>query len=209
MLELIISGIGLGIVLSFVTGPVFFALIKTSIEKGFQAGVSLALGVVISDAVYVAVTLFGSSLLNFENKYRLPIGILGSAILFGIGLYYLLKKVKITYEPIPSSRKNAGYFLKGFFMCIFNPFILLYWISVTSGIYSLNGELKGEQIIPFFGTILITLFGMDTLKAYFAHRLRHKIREQTIQKVNRIAGILIITFALKLVYNLIFTETLI
>jgi len=209
MLELIISGIGLGIVLSFLTGPVFFALIKTSIEKGFQSGVALATGVLISDAVYVVVTLFGTSLLTFEAEYRLPIGILGSAVLLGIGSYYLFKKVKINNTCIPSSKKNAGYFLKGFFMCIFNPFILLYWISVTSGIYSLNGELTSQQIIPFFGSILITLFGMDVLKAYFAYKLRYKIKEKSIQRLNNIAGVIIIIFALKLIYNLIFTETLI
>jgi amino acid exporter len=106
MLELIISGIGLGIVLSFLTGPVFFALIKTSIEKGFHAGIALASGVVVSDAVYVAITLYGTSLLSFESQYRLPIGIVGSAVLLGIGSFYLFKKVKINNQSIPSSKSN-------------------------------------------------------------------------------------------------------
>lgn len=209
MLELIVSGIGLGIVLSFLTGPVFFALIKISIEKGFQSGVALASGVLVSDAIYVIITLFGTSLLSFEAEYRVPIGIVGSAVLLGIGSYYLFKKVKINFDCAPSTKKNAGYFLKGFFMCIFNPFILLYWISVTSGIYSLHGNLTSQQIIPFFGSILLTLFGMDVLKAYFANKLRYKIKEKSIQRLNNIAGVLIIIFALKLIYNLIFTETLI
>ncbi|MDA9555122.1 LysE family translocator [Pelobium sp.] len=209
MLELIVSGIGLGIVLSFLTGPVFFALIKTSIEKGFYAGVALASGVVISDFIYMGITLFGTSFLSFESTYRVPIGVVGSVILLSIGLYYLLKKVKITYEQEPSKIKHAGYFFKGFFMCIFNPFILLYWVSVTSGVYSLYGDLTSHQVIPFFGAILLTLFGMDTLKAYFAHKLRYRIKEKSIQNLNKIAGILIIVFALKLIYNLIFTHTLI
>ncbi|WP_216351112.1 LysE family transporter, partial [Mucilaginibacter polytrichastri] len=51
MIEAIFSGIGIGLILTFLTGPVFFALIKTSIEKGFQAGIALALGVVTSDVV--------------------------------------------------------------------------------------------------------------------------------------------------------------
>jgi amino acid exporter len=208
MLELIVSGIGLGIVLSFLTGPVFFALIKTSIEKGFYAGLALASGVVISDFIYMTITLFGTSFLSFESTYRIPIGIVGSIILLSIGLYYLLKKVKITYQDESSKIKHAGYFFKGFFMCIFNPFILLYWVSVTSGVYSIYGNLTSHQIIPFFGAILLTLFGMDTLKAYFAHKLRYKIKEKTIQNLNKIAGTLIIIFALKLIYNLIFTHAL-
>ena len=209
MLELIISGIGLGILLSFLTGPVFFALIKTSIEKGFMAGLALALGVLISDMIYVGITLYGTSLLSFESTYRIPIGIVGSVVLLSIGFYYLFKKIKINYDDIPSKAKHAGYFLKGFFMCIFNPFILLYWVSVTSGVYSLYGKLTAHEVLPFFGAILITLFGMDILKAYFSHKLRFKIKEKSIQNLNKIAGLLIIVFALKLIYNLIFAHSLV
>lgn len=115
MIESIITGIGLGFVLSFLTGPVFFALIKTSIEKGFYAGVSLAGGVLVSDVFYVSLSLYGSSFLALENQYRIQIGIAGSTILFSIGLYYLFKKVKVNYEQSTSRRHNTGYFLKGFF----------------------------------------------------------------------------------------------
>lgn len=206
MLGLIVSAIGSGIVLSFLTGPAFFALIKVSIEKGFKAGIALASGVVLSDAVYLVITLFGSSFFVLGNEYRVLIGIVGSLILLGIGLFYLLKKVKINYQDISCPTRKIGYFLQGFFMCIFNPFILLYWISVTSGIYTMRGELKSEHLILFFGTMLITLFGMDTLKAYFAYKLRHRITERSIQRLNHIAGIVIIIFAFRMIYTLIFNQ---
>lgn len=64
-------------------------------------------------------------------------------------------------------------------------------------------------MVPFFGAILLTLFGMDVLKAYFAYKLRYRITEKSIQRLNRIAGIIIIIFAFRLIYNLIFTHSLI
>jgi threonine/homoserine/homoserine lactone efflux protein len=67
MIEAIISGIGFGLVLTFITGPVFFALIKTSIEKGFHAGLSLALGVVMSDMVFVGAILYGSQYFDIST----------------------------------------------------------------------------------------------------------------------------------------------
>ncbi|MFA5245681.1 MAG: LysE family translocator [Pedobacter sp.] len=209
MLESIISGIGLGFVLSFLTGPVFFALIKTSIEKGFYAGVSLAGGVLISDIFYVSLTLYGSSFIALENQYRMQIGIAGSIVLFVIGVYYLFKKVKVNYEQSTSRRHNTGYFLKGFLMCIFNPAILLYWVSVTSGIISITGEIKPSEILPFFGSILVTQFSLDVLKAYYANKLRYKIKEKNIARLNRIAGVLILIFALRIIYNLLYGDTLI
>ncbi|WP_407431154.1 LysE family translocator [Arcticibacter sp.] len=203
MLETIISGIGLGIVLSFATGPVFFALLKTSIEKGFHAGISLAGGVLMSDIIYVALALYGSSFIQFENEYRYVIGLTGAAVMMGIGFFYLLKKVKINYDNITSTKRNTGYFFKGFLMCIFNPSLLIYWITVTSSIISVTGEIQAQQVFPFFGSILITQFSMDSVKAYYANKLRYKIKERTIVLLNRVAGSLIMIFALKLIYDLL------
>lgn len=208
-MEIIISGIGMGIVLSFLTGPVFFALIKTSIEKGFYSGMALAAGVVIADGIFVALSLYGSSYLNMESQYLQYIGYAGAAILLSIGIYYLFKKVSISYEAGTSRTKKLGYFLKGFAMCIFNPSLLLYWISVTSGVVSLAGGFNPRIIIPFFASILITQFGIDLLKAHYANKLRKKITEKTLMKLNRIAGGLIIIFALKLIYSLVVNHTLI
>src|ERR1700754_1442207 len=103
MIEAIISGIGFGLVLTFITGPVFFALIKTSIEKGFHAGISLALGVVCSDVVFVGAILFGSQYIDVSDHTKVIAGVVGSAILFALGLYYMFKKSEINYEnKIPS-----------------------------------------------------------------------------------------------------------
>lgn len=203
MLETIISGIGLGIVLSFATGPVFFALLKTSIEKGFHAGISLAGGVLLSDIIYVALALYGSSFIQFENEYRYVIGLTGAAVMMGIGFFYLFKKVKINYDNNTSTKRNTGYFFKGFLMCIFNPSLLIYWITVTSSIISVTGEIQAQQVFPFFGSILITQFSMDSVKAFYANKLRYKIKERTIVLLNRVAGSLIMIFALKLVYDLL------
>lgn len=204
MIELIISGIGFGIVLSFATGPVFFALIKTSIEKGFWAGASLAGGVLLSDIIYVAISIYGSSYINMESKYRVPIGILGSVILFSIGIYYLLKKIKINYDKTPTTRHYTGFFFKGFLMCIFNPGLLLYWVSVTSGIISVKGKLDAQETLPFFASILVTQFSMDLIKAYLSNKLRYMINQKTLHRLNLVAGGLMIIFALRLVYGLLF-----
>jgi amino acid exporter len=163
----------------------------------------------LSDVFYVGISLYGTSFIALENTYRLQIGIAGSTILFVIGLYYLFKKVKVNYEQTSSKRKNTGYFIKGFLMCIFNPAILLYWLSVTSSVISISGEIKSSEIIPFFGSILITQFSLDVLKAYYANKLRYRIKEKNIARLNRIAGVLILIFAARLIYNLLTGHSLI
>lgn len=209
MIETIIAGIGFGIVLSIIGGAVFFVLLKTSIEKGFHAGVAFAAGVLLSDIVFVALVIYGSSYLALENQYRLPIGITGSAILFSIGIYYLFKKPVINYEDKSSKRHNTGYFLKGFFMCIFNPAVLLYWISVAGGAISITGQFNSKKIIPLFASILITQFSLDVTKAYYANKLRYRIKAHMISKLNKVAGVLVILFAIRMILSLILGHSLI
>lgn len=203
MLESVLTGIGLGIVLSFVTGPVFFALIKTSIERGFLPGFFLACGVVTCDVIYAALSVYGSSLVVLEQKYRLPLGLTGAVVLTAIGLYYLIKKVSIDCDHTITKRHYYGYFFKGFLMCIFNPGILIYWATLTSGIVSVSGKLSPAAVVPMYVAILVTQLSTDAIKGYYASKFRYKIKERTLVRLNRIAGGLMLLFAASLVYELV------
>lgn len=213
MIEAIISGIGFGLVLTFLTGPVFFALIKTSIEKGFHAGVALALGVVCSDMVFVGAILFGSQYFDITAHDKTYAGIFGSTILFAIGIYYMFKKSEINYKnTIPTTLHRAGYFLKGFVMCIFNPTILFHWtivIGAASTVYHVGVPNRSVKIAIMFLTILIVQFGLDTTKAFYADKLRDRISVKFVHRLNEVAGIALIiaSFVLldKLVTHFVFS----
>ncbi|MFD0767167.1 LysE family translocator [Mucilaginibacter lutimaris] len=207
MIEAIISGIGFGLVLTFITGPVFFALIKTSIEKGFHAGLSLALGVVTSDMVFVGAILFGSQYFDITAHDKTIAGIVGSIILFTIGIYYIFKKADVNYNStIPKKINHAGYFLKGFVMCIFNPTVLLHWtvvIGVASTQFHAGIHNRMLKIAVMFLTILIIQFGLDAVKAFYANKLREKISPKFVHRLNEVAGIALIIASLVLIDRLV------
>jgi threonine/homoserine/homoserine lactone efflux protein len=210
MFEAVISGIGFGLVLTVLTGPVFFALIKTSIEKGFQAGAALALGVVTSDMVFVGAILFGSQYFDVSAQDKIHAGIVGSAILFLIGIYYIFKKAETNYTaktvPVPTRLHKLGYFLKGFFMCIFNPTILFHWtvvIGAASTVYHAGVPNRSLKIAIMFLTILIVQLGLDTLKAFYANKLRERISVKFVHRLNEVAGIALIIASLVLIDKLV------
>lgn len=207
MIEAVISGIGIGLILTFLTGPVFFALIKTSIERGFHAGLFMALGVVSSDIVFVGSILFGSQFFDVTEHTKTIAGEIGSVILFSIGVYYFFKKVNINYNNIaPTGLKRTGYFLKGFLMCIFNPTILFHWITVigtASTIYHQGVHHRSLKIAIMFLTVLIVQFGLDTTKAFYANKLRDKISAKLIHRLNEVAGVALIIGSLILLDKLV------
>ncbi|PAW94945.1 hypothetical protein CKK33_16150 [Mucilaginibacter sp. MD40] len=207
MIDAIISGIGFGLVLTFLTGPVFFALIKTSIDKGFHAGVALALGVVCSDMVFVGAILFGSQYFDVTAHDKTLAGIIGSIILFSIGIYYIFKKTDVNYKTaVPAKVNKAGYFFKGFLMCIFNPTILFHWtvvIGVASTAYHEGVPNRSLKIAVMFLTVLIVQFGLDTVKAFYANKLREKISPKLVHRLNEVAGVALIIAALVLLDRLV------
>jgi threonine/homoserine/homoserine lactone efflux protein len=203
MFEAILQGIGAGILFSFLTGPVFFSMIKTSIEKGFKAGFSLAVGVIFSDIIFITLTIFSAQFVDYKSEYFQYIGIVGGLFLFGIGLYYLFNKVKVSYDisEIAKVRKR-GYILKGFLMCLLSPTTLMFWIMV-GGIISVQLHYTMAEKIVFFIIAMATQLSVDGIKTYYAAKLRYRIKEKTIQNLNRIAGAVIIIFAIRLFLEVI------
>src|SRR5690606_15357323 len=138
-----------------------------------------AAGILLSDILYVGLSIFGSSFFSVDQQYLTSLGIAGSIVLLSIGLYYLCNKVRITKEYGCAKRHHTGYMLKGFLMCVLDPALLLYWVSITGGFLSVSGgRFLPGTIIPFFASILITQFGIDCLKAYYADKLSYRIEEK-------------------------------
>ncbi|MDO7742455.1 MAG: LysE family transporter [Pedobacter sp.] len=198
MIEAILQGIGAGILFSFLTGPVFFSMIKTSIEKGFKAGFSLAIGVILSDIIFISLTIFSSQFVDYNSTYNIYIGIIGGLFLLGIGLYYLINKVKVNYETSEIIKvRKRGYIIKGFLMCLLSPTTLMFWIMV-GGIVSGQLHYEMAEKVVFFIVAMATQLFVDFLKTFYAAKLRYKIKEKNIRVLNRIAGCVIIIFAIRL-----------
>lgn len=198
MFEAILQGIGAGILFSFLTGPVFFSMIKTSIEKGFKAGFSLAIGVILSDIIFISLTIFSSQFVDYKSEYFEYIGIVGGLFLLGVGLYYLFNTVKVNYDIGEIAKvKKRGYVLKGFLMCLLSPTTLMFWVMV-GGIISVQLHYNMAEKIVFFIIAMTTQLTVDGFKTYYAAKLRYRIKEKTIQNLNRIAGAVILIFAIRL-----------
>lgn len=201
MFEAILLGMGAGLISSFLTGPVFFAMIKTSIEKGFKAGFSLAVGVIISDIILIGLVLFGSQFFDYKESFDKYVGIIGGIFLFAVGIYYLFSTVSINYENNTLIKiSKRGYLLKGFLMCILTPSTLMFWIIVSSIISVKLNNMLNEKLLCFI-IAMATQLTIDGLKSYYSSKLRYRIKEETLKKLNKVAGIIILLFAAWLMYK--------
>ena len=206
MIEDIITGIPLGIFLSFLVGPVFFVLLETSAVKGFRAAMVFDFGVVLADILFIAIAYFSSYRLIQTIKNDPAIFIFGGIMMltYGIISFIKLKKVSKKTEEIPVDeliKKNyLGLFFKGFFLNFINVGVLLFWFMILITIGP-KLELENSRMITFFSTVLLTYLVVDIGKVLLAKQLRSKMTPTNILKIKKLISILLVIFGLTLMFQ--------
>ena len=200
-MEIVFNGFKLGIVLSFLIGPVFFTIIQTSIERGFRNGVFVAMGVSLSDILYVAICYYGLFQFLNEPRFRTNMAYVGGVILVLFGLYHLLIKSRRAIEVAVKAAAEVNpfkYFVKGFVINGITPMVLIFWIGTISIATIDFGYTKGYELFWFFSALLSTVLATDVLKAFLADKLRALITPRFLMITNIVLGICLIAFGVRL-----------
>lgn len=208
-MNMLFDGIKIGLILSFMIGPIFFALVQTSVEEGFRAGSMVALGIWMSDFLFVLAVYFGVSYLaDIVNtqSFTLILGIGGSILLAGFGLASLLTIPKgLLNNTVPDYKRSSSYpslFVKGFLINTINPFTVFFWTSLMGTVVIKDG-FDGNQASIFFGGVLGTIILTDLLKVILAKRIRYSLRPVHLLWLRRISGAALIVFGVVLLVRVL------
>ena len=195
MEEAIVQGILLGLLLSVLIGPVFFLLIRTSIEKGVKAALVLDIGVLAGDAFYIWVGYIGLAEIFKDPTFSKPVGVIGAFILITVGALPLLRGKSQKKEIELKLKKDNLLFLilKGFLLNITNPFVIFFWIaSIGYAVTTFNNDIK--LIALYFFSCIFAYMVVDLIKIYLAVLIKSRLTTKKIELVNSIAslGVLIL-----------------
>lgn len=197
MLTAIASGILLGIVISFMIGPVFFGLIQTSIRQGLGRAMIYEIGTVVSDISVIVLCYLGLAAIFQEDKYRYTIAIIGAIILFIFGLYpFIIKKKGRAegVEEIQTKSSAVSLITKSFLLNTINPSVILFWI-LQVGLAVSNFHGKKSIILSHFIAVISTMILFDFLKAFGANKIKKYLKPRTFELIAKIEGILLIIFS--------------
>lgn len=194
---------GLGMVLFL--GPVFFTLIQSTLNQGYLAGFMVVAGIFISDIVCVVLCYWGANTFFKDATTDFWISILGSLILFSIGIKYVVSPSvsdDINMSKAPPSRKFTAIssFTKGFLVNFVNPFVFAVWLAVIG--YAQNNYTEKTSVIYFLAAALLSLLITDSLKVVLAQKIKPFIKEKTLLKVYRGIGLIMVFFGFRILYHL-------
>ena len=204
MLDPIWKGLITGLLFTLTFGTVFFSLIQTSIKRGHAKALFIAVGVLCSDAFYIAVSLLGTTFIADEmHKYDMHIRIIGFSFLAFLGIRSIIKKEKDhTDDAAPTERKDVLYILKGIMLNSINPMVLISWMGVTTYVKS-TSLFNTNQTLFYFTIVLSTMFATMFGIVYSAGKLRKVLSAQNLHRLNVFSGGIFIVFSLVIIYPVI------
>lgn len=198
MIEDVQAAIPLGFLLSFMVGPVFFVLLETSATKGFRAGLSFNIGVILADVLFLFLAYFSSFQL-LENLSNQPgLYVFGGMILLVYGVVLFLKKDAKKEKVKASKGTYLGLMVKGFLLNFINIGVLVFWLGVLI-VVGPSLDNSPNRIIVFFGSMLATYFITDLFKILLAKQLKKKLTPQRIAYIKKGLGLVLVICGLVLI----------
>ena len=196
MLELILSAIGLGFMLSLVfIGPIFFLLIETSFCRGHRHALALDLGVITADILCIIAAYFASAdLVELIDKhpgfYRIT-----ALIILVYGIFMMLTKTQmhVANEKKIISQNYFKTFVNGFLFNILNVGVILFWLVTVISVRNEYPDL--QNFLLYISLVIATYLSIDLLKILLAKQFHYKLTQNLANKIRKTVGIILIIFS--------------
>jgi len=202
MTEAILLGLATGMVMSVMLGTVFFALVQTSIDRGFKSGISISLGVILSDAILITAAYFNSELIPKGSITEDIVRVCGAIFLVIYGIKNVRNKSHISY-PVTRAGRIFYFMRSGFLLNLLNPGNFIGWVVVTTNITQV-ARYSPHECFTFYIAAISAIFGMEILISLGAAQLKRFFSDRILNGINYGVGVLFIAFSVVLIYPVIF-----
>lgn len=196
MLELILSAVGLGFMLSLVfIGPIFFLLIETSFSRGPKHAIALDVGVISADILCIVAAYYTSAdLVTLIDKhpgfYRIT-----ALIIFVYGIFMMVSKTKmhIRGEEKLINQNYIKTFANGFLLNLLNVGVILFWLVTVISVR--NQYPSQSDFILYLVIVILTYLAIDLFKIFLAKQFHNKLTQNVANKIRKIVGVVLILFS--------------
>ncbi len=200
MIEALFYGTLTGIALCLTFGTVFFSLIQNSVDNGFRTGVKIALGVFVSDIIFVFCAIFGTTFLPDISNFQHWIAAGGIVFLLILGVNNFINGQPNIAYPKTRFGNLLYYFTTGFLLNALNPVNFITWVTIATYIRS-NLHYHMGQVTVFFTASVIAVFLVECAIAFYANKLKRFFTPKVVLIFNRVTGIVFILIAGQIAYT--------
>lgn len=173
-------------------GPGVFAILARALVHGSRSCIMLALGMTISDIVYLIAACFGLAVIanNWSEVFTL-IRIVGAIYLVYLGwkMWNAPLDLSAVNQKAETSKKDKALgFLQGFLISASNPKVILFYIAFLPTFMDLTILDNSDIALAALLTLIGLMLGL-MLIAVFASKARNWFKSETaVKRLNRSAG---------------------
>lgn len=195
--QLTAYGATVGVILAAPIGPINIEIVRRGIRDGFVHGWTMGLGALTADTIYALLIVSGFARFADNEQLRIVLFLAGAAMMAYIGY----GSIKAALNPtnmedsgikIPRSRS----YIAGFILAAFNPFGIVYWLTVGAGLAADAVNRFGEGGAPILVIgVMIGIFLWVTSISAVAQVSRRFVTGPAMSWITGISGVLLFGFA--------------
>lgn len=196
-MSIFLSYIVLGLSLAAPIGPVNAAQLDKGIKNGFLHAWLVGLGATVADAIYMLLVFVGVVQLLDLPFIQTALWLFGFIVLVYTGFESILGVRDVTtsgYE-IRSKSSYRKSFLSGFFISLFNPLTIVFWLGIFGSILAkIVTENELQTVLMYSGAIFIGITIWDITMALLASNLRRFLTNRLLVTISILSGVSLIGF---------------
>ena len=172
-------------------GPGVFAILARALTSGANSCFSLALGMAVSDILYLIMATLGLATIaeNWSSLFTI-IRFIGAAYLLYLGWKMWTATINTNLEDNTNTLSGSWLsgFIQGFLISASNPKVILFYIAFLPTFMDLNALNQADILLASALTLFALMLGL-MLIAFSAASARKKLRsEKSMKRLNRTAG---------------------
>ena len=194
--EIILKGMAIGFLAAAPAGPSGVLVIQRTLNKGRWKGFLNGLGVSVSDAVYIFITMMCLSLvLGYleDPDIALIVKLAGCVLLMVFGITTVRNNPLAKSKEITVKKESLGQFtLTGFLVAIVNPLVVFFYMGLFA-FFSLPVDdfSTGLKMETYAFTLVGDVCWWLTL-SYLINKLRNRFDLRGLWMINKVLGTILI-----------------
>ncbi|NRP28585.1 Homoserine/homoserine lactone efflux protein [Marinobacterium sp. xm-d-420] len=171
-------------------GPGVFAILARALVSGSRSCLFLALGMTISDILYLIAACIGlAALATHWGEVFTVIRVVGAVYLIYLG--WKMWNAPLDLDSVDSDSSTSGgllSFVQGFLISASNPKVILFYIAFLPTFMDLNALDSSDVALAAFLTLIALMIGLMGIAVFAAKARKFFKSELSVKRLNRSAG---------------------
>jgi threonine/homoserine/homoserine lactone efflux protein len=183
----LIAGISLGLGAGISPGPLLTLVVTSSLERGFAAGMRVAVAPLLTDAPIVALALLFVS--SIPHPVLRGLGMAGGIVVAGLGLATLRG---VNRPALPVAEQPARDLWRGVAVNVLSPHPWVFWLTAGGPLLVAAWRRNPATGSAFVAGFYLLLVGSKVVIAFLVAGAGHRLGEPARRRLIAVGGALLV-----------------